>query len=73
MVISNIKDLSRLIDLCRKKGIDSVEIDNIKIKLGHLESKKSRKPEIVSDIESDHQLTEEDILNWSVPALDGVG
>lgn len=73
MTISNIKELSKLIDLCRKKGIDSVEIDGIKLKLGTLErttsADKAGSPEIMSVAD----YTPEDILNWSSTPYDGVG
>lgn len=62
MVISNIKELSKLIDLCRKKGIDALEIDNIKFKLGPLEPKiKDRSP----DLSQSAQVSGEDLLFWS--------
>lgn len=69
MTINNIKELSRLIDLCRKKGIDSVEIDNIKLKLGNLEPKveKFKGPELVET----PRLTDEDLLYWSASNIEG--
>lgn len=34
MVIKDLKELQKLIQLCRKEGIASIEIDNIKLTLG---------------------------------------
>ncbi len=70
MTISNLKDLSKLIDLCRKKGIDLIEIDNIKLKLGVLDKKASKD---ASPIQSVPDYSPDDILNWSSTPYDGVG
>lgn len=72
MTIQNLKELSKLIDLCRKKGIDSIEIDNIKLKLGHIETA----PVYTADapaIQPVPDYTPDDILNWSTHTFDGVG
>jgi len=37
--IADLKDLGKLIDLCRKKGVDSITVDNVSITLGHLPEK----------------------------------
>ncbi len=34
MKIDNLKDLQRLIQLCRKLGVDAIEVDNVKMNLG---------------------------------------
>lgn len=56
-------------DLCRKKGIESIEVDGVKLTLGKLELKPSKQPGIQ---ESAPHYTPEDILNWSSTPLDGV-
>lgn len=71
MTITNIKELSKLIDLCRKKGIDSVEIDNIKLKLGPLDLKTKLKDG--PDLMAAPEISNEDLLYWSATNLDGVG
>lgn len=71
MTITNIKELSKLIDLCRKKGIDSVEIDNIKLKLGPLDFKTKLKDG--PDLTAAPEISNEDLLYWSATNLDGVG
>ncbi len=71
MTINNIKDLSKLIDLARKKGLESIEVDGIKFKLGHKDrpTKVTKGPEL----ESVEQYTDEQIIHWSSTPLDGVG
>lgn len=64
MTITNIKELSRLIDLCRKKGIESVEIDNIKLKLGRIEPKLNKKDK-TPELQAMPELSDEDYLFWS--------
>lgn len=42
MTISSLKDLQKLIALCRKTGVDAIEVDNIKMNLGPDPIKKTR-------------------------------
>ena len=51
-------------DLCRKKGIDSITINNISFKLG-LEPQKRTKGKDGLAIASEPTYSEEDILAWS--------
>lgn len=71
MTINTIKDLAKLIDLARKKGVESIEVDGIKFKLGHKErtTKATKGP----DLEAMPIYSDEDILHWSSTPLDGVG
>lgn len=69
MTITNIKELSKLIDLCRKKGIDSVEIDNIKLKLGRIEPKLSK--DKTAELKALPDLSDEDLLYWSASDMTG--
>jgi hypothetical protein len=71
MTINNIKDLSKLIDLARKKGLESIEVDGIKFKLGHKETK--HKSAQGPELESVETYSDEEILHWSSTPLDGVG
>lgn len=64
MTIQNIKELAKIVDLCRKKGIDSIRIDNIEIKLGRIERRLTKK-EQDADLIDKPQLSEEDLLFWS--------
>jgi hypothetical protein len=36
LAIKDLKDLGKLIDLCRKKGVENIKVDGIDIKLGEL-------------------------------------
>jgi hypothetical protein len=72
MTIQNLKELSKLIDLCRKKGIDQIKIDNIELRLGTPPRRGQTKgPSLVSDISSEPDLSDEEILNWSVRDYSG--
>lgn len=65
--IKNLTDLSKIIDLCRKKGVDSIEIQGIKLSLKHeappSNYKKKKEPE--GDVIVESLFTEEDALFWS--------
>lgn len=70
MDIKNIADLAKLVDLCRKKGIESIRVvgDDIEFKL--LEKpKQTRRKRLKGSIDEEllvqPQYTEEDLLNWS--------
>ncbi len=68
MVISNQKDLAKLLTLCRKHGVDSIEIDNIKLSLIKIEPKIVKHKDLSPSLDN---YSNEDILNWSATALDG--
>lgn len=70
MTIQNIKELAKIVDLCRKKGIDSIKIDNVELKLGRLEPKlgKSPKEQPVDDV----KLSDEELLYWSSDRIEAV-
>lgn len=36
MTINTLKDLDKLIALCRKRGIQSIKVDNVELKLGDM-------------------------------------
>lgn len=42
MKIDNLKELSKLIQLCRKTGVDAIEIDGIKLALGQAPKRATR-------------------------------
>lgn len=44
MTISSIKDLSKVIQLCRKTGVTSIEIDGIKLQLAPVSDKRRNIP-----------------------------
>ncbi len=66
MTITNQKELSKLLDLCRKKGVDSIEIDNIKLKLAPSPKKEKATS---TDSQAAVHYSPEDILNWSAQEI----
>jgi hypothetical protein len=50
MKINNIKDLQKIIALCRKSGVEAIEIDNVKLNLGPEPRKIRRVLEVANDI-----------------------
>lgn len=42
MTINGLKDLAKIIALCRKTGVTSIEVDGIKLNLGPVSSKLSK-------------------------------
>lgn len=75
MNLPDVKKLKQIIALCRKTGVESIEIDGVKITLGAEPSKAPRKTKKAApvddgndEIESD-ELTDESLLFWSTGAL----
>lgn len=64
MVINNIKDLEAVLKLCHKQGVHSIEVDNIKMVIGEPPTPKLKSEEPKED--NTAQLSEEDLLLWSV-------
>ena len=69
MKIENIKDLQKVIQLCRKAGVDTIKIDGVELKLGELptQSLKAKRHAAYPDaaIEAQDTLTEEELLFYS--------
>lgn len=70
MKIDTLKDLKALVQLCRKQGIDSIEVDGVKLELGDAPvSKNELRNEATSDnIDTGPQYTDEETLLWSSTA-----
>lgn len=80
MKIESIKDLDKVIALCRKRGIRAIKIDNIEFQLDDAAPKATRHVDttptipayapggITADTKIDmpDELTPEQLLNWSV-------
>jgi hypothetical protein len=79
MKLETLKDLEKLINLCRKTGVDTIKVDNIELKLGEAPYKapKATKQEtqantpptyapggITEEIKVEG-LTQEQLLYWS--------
>lgn len=52
MTIQNLKDLEKLIKLCRKHGLVGIEVDGIKLELGKYQPKVGNAP-ILTDFSGD--------------------
>lgn len=79
MKIDSVNDLRKIIELCRKTGVESIKVDNVEIKLGEAPAKPQRASKTVqppifapggitddSQIESFDALTDEQKLFYSV-------
>lgn len=62
-------ELTKIIDLCRKKGIKSIEIEGLKMELREEvpPSNYKKKLEVIGSEKADPTLTDEDYLLWSTP------
>lgn len=72
-----LKDLSKLADICRKKGIAEIKVDEngVEFKLwDHIPSRprKGKSSEVASSnhIPVENMPTEEELLFWSSPGID---
>lgn len=72
MNLPDLKQLDKLISLCRKRGIKTIKVDNVEITLGDPQLKAPRRSKKAKetkddDIESDG-VSEEALLFWSTTA-----
>lgn len=68
MTIKNLKELEAAIKLCRKHGVDTMEIGNIKLCLGDAPVEPAKASELKtedSDTKEDNGVTDEQMLFWS--------
>lgn len=65
MKIENLKDLSQIIDLCRKKGIKAITIDGVQIELGDTPPKRTRTKEDATQPQAETEFTDEQLMFWS--------
>jgi hypothetical protein len=76
MKIDKLNELRALIKLCRNTGVQSIEVDGIKLSLHQDALKLKTEPNVPTDnkdIESTPEYTDEQTLLWSTGALDGQG
>lgn len=82
MTIDNLKDLEKIIRLCRKQGVITIKIDGIELTLGPAPQKTYKPIDIAKDIPEasikvpvpnfvqgpveTEELSEEQMLMWSV-------
>lgn len=76
MEIKNARDLAKIADLCRKKGITEIKIGEncIELKIGDKPEKRPRLSSRASNKEQDKPLqesgpTEEELLFWSAGGI----
>lgn len=65
MNITSLKELSKLIDLCRKKGVESLELSGIKLNLSKDAPPKKLNSEQSKEAVEEPQYTDEEMLLWS--------
>lgn len=57
MKIESLKEFEKLVKLCRKIGVDAMEIDNIKFNLGSLPRSSKRLPSIDENVFPEEQVS----------------
>ncbi len=63
MTIESLKDLQKLIALCRKTGVESIKVDGIEFHLGRQPDKASKpQPEVITD----------PLAHASIPMFNGI-
>ncbi len=68
MKVDTLKDLEKLVKLCRKTGVETITVDGITIELGDVPESKSltRNAAPTTDkIQIEPTYTEEELLTWS--------
>ncbi len=66
MTISNLKELAKLIDLCRKKGVQAITVDGVVLTLGEAPLKRNEASTATEDnIQVENEYTEDDMRFWS--------
>jgi hypothetical protein len=65
MKIENLKDLSQIIDLCRKKGIKTIVLDGLHIEFGEPPTKRTRAKDDATQPQADTEFTDEQLMFWS--------
>lgn len=67
MKITDLRQLKELIQLCRKMGVASIEVDGIKLSLDEAPSKPTRKAKdaTTDKVETEPEYTYEELATWS--------
>lgn len=82
MTINSLKELDKLIALCRKRGVNNIKIDNIELELGSapIKTKSAQKLPVYTPggvdeftkVETD-ELTPEQLLYYSSGSIEDIG
>ena len=67
-MIQDLKQFEAFLKLCRKQGVTDVTWDGLSVKLGEA-PKKRKDSEVESEAPTD-EISEEDLMNWSVKGLE---
>lgn len=70
MKLDSLEDLSKLLDLCNKKGVESISVDNISLKLKDNFQPKKRIRNVKDEL-TDDVMPEEAALFWSSQPITG--
>ncbi len=66
MKVENLTDLKALIKMCHKEGVQSIEVDGVKLMLNDTPARrKNLKTEEPVDTKGVPSYTEEELLTWS--------
>lgn len=65
MKVDNLADLKALIKLCRKEGLQSIEVDGVKLELGDAPIRQKLKTEESKITNEMPSYTEEELMTWS--------
>lgn len=66
MTITNLKELAKLMDLCRKKGVSNISVDGITLELGDAPTQARNEAAPVKESQLfEDPYSDEDKLFWS--------
>lgn len=65
MKIDTLADLRALIKVCRKEGINAIEVDGVKLELGDVPVRQKLKTEESKIVNEMPSYTEEELMTWS--------
>jgi hypothetical protein len=65
-MIEDLKQLEKLLKLCRKQGVDSIELEGLKLKFGEMPIKREAAAEV--DTEEAEEMSDEKLLDWALGA-----
>lgn len=70
MEIKNLSDLTKLFELCRKKGVELYDFNGLIVKFREELPRRRKSKTDIQEINEDPQFTQEDFLNWSAPSVE---
>lgn len=74
--IKSPEDLSKIIDLCRKKGVQTIKLDGVELSLREeappSQYKRKKAEQTSEEIKVEEGFNSEDILFWSSQGIEGM-